>query len=37
MFRALGSVFDSEAALADAEARIRGPISEIVSRIGGCR
>jgi hypothetical protein len=37
VFRALGSAFDSEAALADAEARIRTPISVIVERITGSR
>ena len=37
VFRALGSAFHSEAALADAEARIRAPISLIAERINASR
>ena len=37
IFRALGSAFGSKSALAEAEERIRGPISEIVERINGGR
>jgi hypothetical protein len=33
IFRSLGSAFDSHSALADAEKRIRGPMSTIVERI----